>query len=80
MKRSIILSIVGAALALFPFQLPAQSSGSTVIQSQPLNGGSISPMLFGNFIELVDDDTPGMWAEMLNDRCFEGITPMFNSF
>lgn len=32
-------------------------------------------MLFGNFIELLDDLVPGMWAEMLNDRGFEGVTP-----
>jgi alpha-N-arabinofuranosidase len=31
-------------------------------------------MLFGNFIELLDDLVPGMWAEMLNDRSFEGVT------
>ena len=24
--------------------------------------------------------SPGLWAEMLNDRCFEGITPMFSSY
>src|ERR1700678_2453641 len=77
MKRPIVLAMAGAAL-FFSHFVSAQSSRSTVIQSQPMNGGSISPMLFGNFIELVDDDTPGMWAEMLNDRCFEGITPMFN--
>jgi alpha-N-arabinofuranosidase len=31
-------------------------------------------MLFGNFVELLDDVVPGMWAEMLNDRSFEGVT------
>jgi alpha-N-arabinofuranosidase len=31
-------------------------------------------MLFGNFIELLDDLVPGMWAELLNDRGFEGVT------
>ena len=40
-----------------------------------LNGGRISPMLFGNFVELLDDLCPGMWAEMLNDRGFEGVEP-----
>lgn len=33
-------------------------------------------MLFGNFIELLDDVVPGMWAEMLNDRSFEGIAKL----
>jgi alpha-L-arabinofuranosidase len=36
--------------------------------------GRISPMLFGGFVELLDDLVPGMWAEMLNDRSFEGLT------
>jgi alpha-L-arabinofuranosidase len=35
-------------------------------------------MLFGNFIELLDDLVPSMWAEMLNDRSFEGIAPRAN--
>jgi alpha-L-arabinofuranosidase len=45
------------------------------ISARPLNGGRINPMLFGNFIELLDDLCPGMWAEMLNDRGFEGVVP-----
>lgn len=40
------------------------------------NGGRIDPKLFGNFIELLDDVAPGMWAEMLNDRSFEGVTKL----
>jgi alpha-N-arabinofuranosidase len=32
-------------------------------------------MLYGGFIELLDDLVPGMWAEMLNDRGFEGVKP-----
>jgi len=34
--------------------------------------------LFGNFVELLDDVVPAMWAEMLNDRSFEGVTPAAN--
>jgi alpha-N-arabinofuranosidase len=45
------------------------------ISSKPLHDGRINPMLFGNFIELLDDLCPGMWAEMLNDRGFEGVIP-----
>jgi alpha-L-arabinofuranosidase len=45
------------------------------ILAKPLHSGRISPMLFGNFIELLDDLVPGMWAEMLNDRGFEGVIP-----
>jgi alpha-L-arabinofuranosidase len=35
-------------------------------------------MLFGNFVELLDDLVPGMWAEMLNDRSFAGVTRAAN--
>ncbi|HXY34823.1 MAG TPA: alpha-L-arabinofuranosidase C-terminal domain-containing protein [Planctomycetaceae bacterium] len=45
------------------------------VTAQPLNNGRINPMLFGNFIELLNDLCPGMWAEMLNDRGFEGVIP-----
>lgn len=47
-----------------------------VIHSEPLNTGRVSPRLFGNFIELLNDVVPGMWAEMLNDRSFEGVLPL----
>jgi len=45
------------------------------IFAKPLHSGRINRMLFGNFIELLDDLVPGMWAEMLNDRGFEGVIP-----
>ncbi len=45
------------------------------ISSTPLHEGRISPMLYGGFVELLDDVVPGMWAEMLGDRGFEGILP-----
>lgn len=45
------------------------------IDPTPLHGGRISPLLYGGFIELLDDLVPGMWAEMLNDRSFEGVVP-----
>jgi alpha-L-arabinofuranosidase len=45
------------------------------ISAMPIHAGRINPMLFGNFIELLDDLVPGMWAEMLNDRGFEGVIP-----
>ena len=48
------------------------------IRAEPIHEGRVSPLLFGNFIELFDDVVPGMWAEMLNDRSFEGIEPLFN--
>ena len=46
---------------------------AAVIHAQPLHNGRINPMLFGNFVELLDDVVPAMWAEMLNDRSFEGV-------
>jgi alpha-L-arabinofuranosidase len=48
------------------------------VSKQTLHDGRINPMLFGNFIELLDDLVPGMWSEMLNDRGFEGIVPPAN--
>lgn len=48
------------------------------VHQQPLHEGRIDPMLFGNFVELLDDVVPGMWAELLNDRSFEGVIPSAN--
>src|SRR5256885_963053 len=50
------------------------------VHSEPLHSGRISPKLFGNFVELLDDVVPGLWAEMLNDRAFAGVTPCLNPF
>jgi hypothetical protein len=35
---------------------------------------TLKDLQHNNFIELLDDVVPGMWAEMLNDRSFEGVT------
>ncbi len=48
------------------------------VANRTLHDGRIRPTLFGNFIELLDDLVPGMRAEMLNDRGFEGVTPPAN--
>lgn len=53
---------------------PAFSGPSVRVLARPTHTGRISPMLFGNFVELLDDLVPAMWAEMLNDRGFEGVT------
>ena len=58
------------------FALPREAT--VTVSSQPLHAGRISPLLFGNFIELLDDLVPGMWSEMLNDRSFEGVTRLSN--
>lgn len=65
-----------SAFVLAGLLLPQIARSGSVIHSQPLNPGRIDPMLFGNFIELLDDVAPAMWAEMLNDRSFEGITKL----
>lgn len=43
------------------------------VQKEAMHKGRISPLLYGSFIELWDDHVAGMWAEMLNDRSFEGV-------
>jgi len=61
--------------------LAAQGSAGTVelvVLDKPLHAGRISPMLYGGFVELLDDHVPGMWAEMLGDRGFEGVLPASN--
>lgn len=35
----------------------------------------ISPLQYGQFIEYLCDLVPGMWADLLDDGSFEGITP-----
>jgi alpha-N-arabinofuranosidase len=73
--------MLAAGLLVFSTGTKAQAQPanvSVIVHSQPLNGGRIDPRLFGNFIELLDDVTPGMWAELLNDRSFEGVEPAAN--
>jgi hypothetical protein len=55
---------------------PEQSApgrADVVIHAEALHSGRINPRLFGNFVELLDDVAPALWAEMLNDRSFEGV-------
>src|SRR5436190_23559384 len=77
MKRSLAFAFITIGFAIAAWQVLAETSKATgIIHSQPLHGGRINPKLFGNFIELLDDVAPGMWAEMLNDRSFEGVTKL----
>ncbi len=46
-----------------------------MITRQRLAAGKISPMQYGQFIEYLCNLVPGMWAEMLDDGSFEGLTP-----
>jgi alpha-L-arabinofuranosidase len=42
-----------------------------------LYGDPVSPLMYGDFVELINDLIPGMWAEKVRDRCFEGpLTPL----
>ncbi len=68
-----------ALLAAAQHSLAAESESAALnVSTTPMHSGRINPMLFGNFIELLDDLVPGMWAEMLNDRSFEGVTGRAN--
>ncbi len=84
-KRFLLALIFLSALLLSHFG-PACASASAgpavtariTVSAEPLQAGTINPRLFGNFIELLDDVVPGMWAELLNDRSFEGVIPTAN--
>jgi alpha-L-arabinofuranosidase len=74
MKPSLVLISIFGALVHFSSSRAAESAEArAVIHARALHDGKIDPKLFGNFIELLDDVVPGMWAEMLNDRSFEGV-------
>lgn len=70
-KAAVLVIMVVLALAQCAFA----ADKPVKVSARPMHSGRISPMLFGGFIELLDDLVPGMWAEMLNDRSFEGVTP-----
>jgi len=76
MKKSFAAAFLAAGFTVLCSRAPAAPASTTVtIHSDPLNSGTVDPKIFGNFIELLDDVVPGMWAELLNDRSFEGIAP-----
>jgi len=79
MKTTKPLLLIAAVLAAAVARSPAEPTTVTVtVSSRPLHAGRVNPMLFGNFMELLDDLVPSMWAEMLNDRSFAGIVPRAN--
>ena len=78
-RLRLILSLISAGLTTASFQADAQPAKvQAEVHAQPLHAGRIDPKLFGNFVELLDDVVPGMWAELLNDRSFEGVVPAAN--
>jgi len=44
------------------------------VLSQKLFKEAISPFIYGEFVEFINDLIPGMWAERIRDRSFEGQT------
>ena len=54
---------------------PSSDTVTLLVLNRPLHSGRISPKLYSGFVELLDDVVPGMWAEMLGDRNFEGVLP-----
>jgi alpha-L-arabinofuranosidase len=73
-RKSLIvfISLIFAAGTSSP-----QGAGPVPLKIFPeaLHEGRIKPLFYGNFIELLDDVIPGMWAEMLGNRGFEGVEP-----
>jgi len=69
-----VLRIVLGIVCVWAAALSADTV-ELVILDKPLHGGHINPTLYGGFVELLDDHVPGMWAEMLGDRNFEGVAP-----
>jgi alpha-L-arabinofuranosidase len=79
-SRRLTLTMLTLSLALLIMPAPRRAAAKSgevdlKIYAAPLHQGRISPMLYGGFVELLDDHVPGMWAEMLGDRGFEGILP-----
>jgi alpha-N-arabinofuranosidase len=75
--KCLVLYVVLGIVLTSAAALPADTV-DLVILNQPLHSGRISPTLYGGFVELLDDHVPGMWAEMLGDRNFEGVVPAAN--
>ncbi len=73
-----ILVVPAIAILILPEAGRAAAQSAEVplkVFAGQLHPGRISPMLYGGFVELLDDHVPGMWAEMLGDRGFEGVLP-----
>lgn len=50
------------------------------ISSRTLHKEKISPLIYGEFIEFLNDLIPGLWAELLRDRSFQGQTQSWAVF
>lgn len=72
------------ALALLALGLPAVAADGNrevanvptiTVHAEALREAPISPLIYGEFIEFLNDMIPGMWADKLQDRSFAGLTP-----
>ena len=72
---SISVSVCLILIALGPVADSCFGQSLVKVSSRPLHQGKIDAKLFGNFVELLDDVVPSLWAEMINDRDFDGIVP-----
>ena len=74
LQKNIAVIVCLSLLGLLICSTMANAEVQTLkVSTQPINSGRISPMLYGSFMELWDDHVTGMWAQMLNDRGFEGV-------
>src|ERR1035441_5607396 len=81
MKRFAHSAAVGALMLLFSTltqsdqaaELDAATTGVRITR-EPLCGGTISPLQYGQFVEYLCDLVPAMWAEKLCDGSFEGLS------
>jgi alpha-N-arabinofuranosidase len=46
--------------------------GPLTVTDTPLYPEPISPLIYGDFVEFINDNLPAMRAERVQDRCFEG--------
>ncbi len=44
-----------------------------IVGSEQRSAATLSPLIYGEFIEPLNDLLPGMWAEKVQDRSFEGV-------
>jgi alpha-N-arabinofuranosidase len=49
------------------------TSGKIVVTNDLIYPERISPLIYGDFVEFINDNLPAMRAERVQDRCFEGI-------
>jgi hypothetical protein len=73
--RRVCISLVALFIASLASLRVDSAEIKVLISPLATNAARIDPRLFGNFIELLEGVVPGTWAEMLNDRSFEGILP-----